>query len=423
MIGKVSKVGLAGSLLAAIAMFVTPAAAQQRGLNESVAAIVNDSPITSFDLRQRALFILATTGAQVTEETFRQAAGQALNSLINERLQLQEAKKFSVEMDDAEVDRIVARQAQENGATLQQFYGELAQIGVSAASYRDRTRAEVLWQRIVSGRFNSRVRISDQRIDDMLAQIAANASMPQFLVSEIYLEVSDPSEMADTLAGAQTLINQMRGGVPFPRQAQEFSFAPSAAAGGDLGWVSATELRPEVAAALQTLETGQISAPIQVEGGVMIVGLREKRAGAQLTRTMVLKEVVASVPANAPQADVTRAMRQLTDARAALRGGCGGVAQIANRPGLQARDIPEINPADFEEPFRSALLNLNQNQTSELVRSGDEISFMVACSVKVSGRDLPEREQLEQRMFEQELSVIARRYLRDLRREATIITR
>lgn len=397
--------------------------AQSRGLNEGVAAVVNDYPITSFDLRQRALFILATTGAQITEETFRQAAGQALNALINERLQLQEAVKFKVEMDDAEVDRYVARQAQENGASVQQFYAELAQIGVSANSYRDRIRAEILWQRIVNGRFNSRVRISDQRITDMLAQITANAEKPQYQLSEIFLEVSNPEDMADTLAGAATLIAQMRGGVPFPVQAQEYSFAPSAATGGDLGWVTLADLRPEVAAVVTTLPAGQISEPIQVDGGVMIVGLRQKRDGTPLVRSLDLKEVVVRVAESASQAEVNRAMRTIGEARSALRDGCNGVERVANRAGLEARDLPAVNPADFEEPFSTTMRSLTEGQASELMRNGGEISFLVACKVTVTGQDLPDRRTLEQRLFEQELGVIGRRYLRDLRREATIISR
>jgi peptidyl-prolyl cis-trans isomerase SurA len=421
------RISIARSLIALTAVsslaIMAPAHGQSRGLSEGVAAVVNDYPITSFDLRQRALFTLATTGAQITEETFRQAAGQALNALINERLQLQEAVRFKQEMDDPEVDRYVARQAQENNSTVQEFYAELAQIGVSANSYRDRIRAEILWQRIVNGRFNSRVRISDQRVSDMLAQIVANAEKPQFQISEIFLEVTDPSEIPGTMAGAETLISQMRGGVPFPVQAQEYSFAPSAAAGGDLGWVTLGDLRPEVAAVVAQMPAGQISAPIAVDGGVMIIGLRQKRDGTPLTRTLDLKEVVTRVPANASQAEVNRAMRLVGEARAGLRGGCGGVARAAERPGLEARDLAAVNPADFDDPFKSTISALAEGQASELIRNGEEISFLVACRVTVTGRDLPERRVLEQRLFEQELAVIGRRYLRDLRREATIISR
>nr|MCU0882444.1 hypothetical protein [Hyphomonadaceae bacterium] len=157
--------------------------------------------------------------------------------------------------------------------------------------------------------------------------------------------------------------------------------------------------------------------------GVMIVGLRQKRDGMPLVRTLDLKEVVVRVGETASQAELNRAMRSISEARNALRDGCNGVDRVAGRGGLEARDLPAVNPADFDEPFRTTMLGLNEGQSSELVRSGGEISFLVACKVTVTGQDLPDRRTLEQRLFEQELGVIGRRYLRDLRREATIISR
>jgi peptidyl-prolyl cis-trans isomerase SurA len=156
--------------LAAIALSVYGAPqvvlAQQRPLTEGVAAIVNDEPITRLDVRQRTQFLLATSGAnQITEELVQRASAAALNALIDERLQIQEAsQKFKVNMSDGEVDRILTNQARQNGATLQAFFADLREIGVSAQSYRDKTRAEVMWQRLVSGRFGSRVRVNRDQV-------------------------------------------------------------------------------------------------------------------------------------------------------------------------------------------------------------------------------------------------------------------
>jgi peptidyl-prolyl cis-trans isomerase SurA len=400
------------------------AQATRGNLAEGVAAIVNDQPITSFDLRQRTRFLLESAGVRdVTQDLVRQASEQALNSLINERLQIQEAAKFKQSMSDAEVDRVLARQAQQNGTTLEEFLSQLRQVGLSPASFREKTRAEVLWQRIVNGRFGSRVRVSRERVDEALSRIEASANKPQFLVSEILVEAETPEELAQATQGAATLVQQLRAGAPFQAVAQEYSFAPSAATGGDLGWITLGELRPEVATRLETMQAGQVSDPIPVTGGLMIVALRDRREARAPVAKLTLKEMTRAVEAGADDATWRLAEAAVNQARNALRDGCEGVDRAARRGGVEAIDLGEVQDGDLDEPFKSQATALGVGQSSGAFRSDRGVHALVLCGRQVSGDDLPNRDQLEDRLYEQELSLIARRYLRDLRREAAIVTR
>jgi peptidyl-prolyl cis-trans isomerase SurA len=400
------------------------AQAQTRALNEGVAAIVNDQPITSFDVRQRTQFLLATSGArQLTEELVQQASASALNSLINEKLQIQEASKFKMAMSDAEVDRILLNQARQNGTNLDSFFNDLREIGVSPAAFRDKTRAEAMWQRIVSGRFGSRVRVNREQVRAALDRILANTNKPQFLVSEIFSESETPEQDATTLEGARTLVQQLRAGAPFPLVAQQFSFAPSAATGGDLGWITAGELRPEIVQALEAMSPGQVSDPIKVPGGYMIVGLREKRAPVPPSAKLTLKEMTKAVASGADEAVWRRAEQSARQAREALRGGCGGVARAAQRGNVDVVDLSEMQDADLADPFKTQALALRNGQASPVFRSERGVHVLVLCDRVNEGADIPTADQLEDRLYEQELGLIARRYLRDLRREAAVITR
>ena len=95
------------------------AIAQSFQFNEGVSAIVNDVPITSFDVRQRVRYLFARQNiTQPTDEIISQAATRALDALINERLQLQEAKRFKLNISDAEVDRIIEGRVKANGLSL-----------------------------------------------------------------------------------------------------------------------------------------------------------------------------------------------------------------------------------------------------------------------------------------------------------------
>lgn len=414
-----------GAVLAmscAISLAPRQVMAQERPLSEGVAAIVNDQPITRLDVRQRVQFLIATSGAQqITPELLQRATSAALNNLIDERLQLQEAAKFKLDVPDREVDRILTNQARQNGSTLENFFRDLADIGVSAQSYRDKTRAEIVWQRIVSGRFGSRVRINRDQVKAALDRILANTNKPQYLISEIFLEDENVQSAPQTLEGAKTLVQQLRAGAPFQLVAQQYSFAPSASTGGDMGWITLGELKTEVASVVEQMAAGTISEPIVVPGGVMIVSVREKRDPSPPKAKLKLREMTRKVPAGSDEATWRRAEQAARTSRDALRNGCDGVSRAAQRGGLDVIDYGEIEDADLGEPFRTQALGLSNGQASAIFRSDAGVHVMVLCDRENTGSDIPTLEQLEDRLYDQELSLIARRYLRDIRREAAII--
>ena len=390
--------------------------AQDVTLNEGVAAIVNDEPITSFDLRQRTRFILITAGvASPSQDAIIAASQQALNSLINEKLQIQEAKKYKLTMSDAEVDRILTNQAKQNGATLDQFFNELRQAGISIQSYRDKTRAEVLWQRIVSGRYSSRVKITKEQLDDALARIQASAYKPQYQVSEIFIEVASPDEDERARLGSNTLVEQIRNGASFGRVAQQFSFSPSAATGGDLGWVVQGELRPEVAKIVDTIPVGQVSDPIPVQGGYMIVAVRNKRSGGNVSLNLDLRQLVIAE-------NNKKGAKAIDDVRNQFKG-CDSLKKLADKNGVTVNELGKVALNDLSDEYKNLVENLPEGKVSNSIQSGANTEALVVCNREVTGEDIPTAQQLEDSMFDQELSLIARRYLRDLRREAAIVTR
>ncbi|KAF0096788.1 MAG: peptidyl-prolyl cis-trans isomerase SurA, partial [Hyphomonadaceae bacterium] len=90
---------------------------------------------------------------------------------------------------------------------------------------------------------------------------------------------------------------------------------------------------------------------------------------------------------------------------------------------ISALDLGQVAATDLSEVFNSNLQNLRQNQSTNVFRSAQGVHVLVVCDVVLSGPDIPTREQIEDQLTDQELSLIARRYLRDLRREAAVNTR
>jgi peptidyl-prolyl cis-trans isomerase SurA len=115
----------------------------------------------------------------------------------------------------------------------------------------------------------------------VLRQAEANKGQPQRRVSEIFLAVGQAAEEEEIRRGAERLIEQIRGGIPFSAIAAQFSDSATAAVGGDVGWVLPGQLPAEVDEALQSMSDGEIAGPIRAAGGYYILQLRGQRSIAE----------------------------------------------------------------------------------------------------------------------------------------------
>jgi peptidyl-prolyl cis-trans isomerase SurA len=403
-------------------------AAAPRPLSESVAAVVNDEIISTYDLSQRMRLLIATSGVQPNEQTLPQFQREALISLIDEHLQLHELRrvekdqKISIIATDDEVKQEVAAMARENNMSADGFLAALKAQGIGAETLYQEIRAQTSWQRWIQGRYGSRLRIGEDQIKATQAMLAAAATKPQYQISEVFIDASRVGGMDQATQGAQQLISQLQQGAPFGAVARQFSAAPTAANGGDAGWVTPGEEPPEVDAALEQLRPGQLSAPIPVKDGVYIVYLRDKRAGAGVTM-VDLKQAAVSLPADASPQAVDAARAKLMSVRAAAKGCDDLQAVAAKEQGVVAGDLGEAEIADLAPEFRDAAEKLQVGQISEPIRTKVGLHLVAVCGKRASGGSVLSHDDIENRLFGQQLAMISRRYMRDLRNSATIETR
>jgi peptidyl-prolyl cis-trans isomerase SurA len=404
------------------------AAAAPRPLSESVAAVVNDEIISTYDLAQRMRLLIATSGVQPTEQTLPQFQREALISLVDEHLQLHELKrvekeqKMSIIATDDDVREELSGMAKENNMTPDSFIAAMKAQGISQDTLFQQLRAQISWQRWIQGRYGSRLRIGEDQIKATQERLAQAASKPQFQLSEVFIDANRVGGMPNAVQGAQQLITQLQQGAPFPAVARQFSAAPTAAAGGDAGWVSPGEMPPEVDAALEQLRPGQLSAPISVRDGVYIIYLRDKRSGAGST-LVNLKQAAVALPAGASDADIAAARAKLQSVRAAVKSCKDLEAAAAKSQGVVAGDLGEAEVTDLAPEFRNAAQSLQVGQISDPIRTKVGLHLVAVCGKRASGDQQLGHDQIESRLYGQQLAMIARRYMRDLRNSATIETR
>jgi len=394
-------------------------AAPQFRLADGIIATVNDRIITGYDLRQRMLVIMAMSQIQPTEENISAIQQQALNDLIEKHLQDAEIAKFeSLKISDQEIDQEIAGMAREAGTTPQNYMAFLEQGGIRPQPFREQLRTEIGWRDLVGGRFRDRARVSRAQVEQTMRQMTEAATKPQYLVGEIYLEASRVGGMQEAMNGARQLVQQMVQGAPFMAVARQFSAAPSAARGGDAGWVVQGTIQPALETAMESLAVGQLSNPIPVEGGVYILYMRDKRSGAA-TSLVQMKQVMIELPETASEAEVTAATQRLEALRGSLT--CDNILQRARaEQGMLGADLGESDVANLLPQFQQVARSAEIGSVSSAVRSPLGVHLLAVCGRRLGGPEAPSAQQVESRLQNQNYAMLGRRYLRDLRADALI---
>ena len=397
----------------------TASPAPQFQLADGVLATVNDSVITGFDLRQRMLLLIAQTQVQPTPENLPAIRQQALNLIIDERLQNQELDRYpDVKATEAEVEEELTAMAAEVGATAEAYAQSLAQFGIRPTTLREQLRTQIGWQRLVGGRFQSRARVSQGAVEAALRQATEAALKKQYLIGEIYIESARVGGQQAALNGATQLVQQMVQGAPFQAVAQQFSAAPSATRGGDAGWVVEGTVQPALQQAMDQLSAGELSRPIPVEGGVYILYMRDKRDGSTSSLSQI-RQIMVELPETATEAQVAAATQRLEALRPQLT--CDNIlTRATSEQGLLGTDLGEADPANLLPQFQQVARSGAVGSISTPIRTQLGVHLLAVCGRRAGGAEAPNAQQVENRLFGQNLATLGRRYMRDLRQDAAI---
>lgn len=381
---------------------------------EGIVAIVNDQPISYSDVRERASLLLLTLGVQQpNQQQIQQITSQALDELIDEKLQLQEASEYEVEVSEADIQRAVEDMAQQSGMNRENLVNVLLSAGVNPGSLEDQMRAEIAWRRIMGGLYGSRIRISQNQVDEALEQQKRALTSTQYNLGEIFLYAPTPEDKTEALQGANTILEQLRAGAPFQVAAQRLSSAPTSAAGGDLGWVALDDVDPAVAEAVQSMSEPGLSDPITVEDGIYLIAYKGKRDPAETEARVDLVRLAVSDGSE----DALREAASQADS-------CEAAAAIAEGDSnLTAARLDDVRLSDLGEEGQKMINEVSIGQPTQVFATSGTIAVMYVCDRRETGASLPTREAMEDRLFSRQLSMISERSLRNLRREATIIQR
>ena len=242
---------------------------------QNVAAFVNGEPITALDIDARSKLIeVSSPGKKVPSRQ------EVLEELINEKLKIREGKRWGIDPSDNDVEQAFASTAQRMHQTAEQFIQTLTKAGVTAATFKARLRAELVWQPLVRGRYSSSLEIYDKDIlQEMVnkkpeGEVAESFDYTLRPILFIVAPGSPATAFEDRKREAEGLRNRFRScdeGLPFARALRDVAVR-------DQIIRSSADVPADLRKGLDSVPVGQLTTPEITKLGVEMFAVCAKDA-------------------------------------------------------------------------------------------------------------------------------------------------
>ena len=369
---------ISGKVLASVAVLIVANVHAVLEEVDAIAAIVDDDVVLVSELLSRyELFVAQAKQTGATEIPPRETVlNQLMERLIVESLQIQEAERRGIIIDDETLTEAVTTFAGQNGMDLDGFQQSLAEEGVSYRSFREDIRREMLLSRVQRDMVNRQIYITEQDVADLRGSpFFKEWVSDQYRVGHILLRIEDPLSNVAVRAANDTavdILGKLRIGEEFGKLAIAHSAGSTALEGGDLGWRRAAELPSLFSETVIELEIGETPDPITNSLGIHIIQLLDKRGASMQKELRTQVRHILVQPSEIKSEQLARS--EIDRVRERLIAG-EDFAELAREvsddagTALAGGDLGWRDSGDFVGEFRGVMDAIPENEISEVFRS------------------------------------------------------
>ena len=412
-------------LLCLFALTSQQASAQDEVVVDAVVAVVNENVITQQDLDDRMSLALRHMGTiKLGEDEKRLFQAKVLGELINEELQLQYAEKAEIKAEPSEINMAIASIEKNNRLPQGAFYK--ISHGLEETAKRQ-VKSEVLWQKIVQSRVRPRINITNAELDLLIKNLTGEDIIEKE-VQQIFLSPSDGLSEDELKKQVMSTYKKLqREPETFRATAQTMSEI-NASEGGYLGWFGPGELAPVIDGALSELEVGQISAPIRSQAGWHILKVSNQRTAQKFDTTPVKEVKVVRLSRTLSDDDVKAKVE-----RKRFKKEVDDLERLSQIEGLIMKysqddayiasyDMGWKKWKDLPEVYVNQLKKIEKGEFTKVFDDGKRITILYHDGERERMSDalLNYREKVRGRLIASRIDLGARRFMRDLRRQAYI---
>ena len=276
------KAGRFGAVLI-VCVLLFSGLAQASVLLDRVVAIVNQEVITWSEL-YKSMEADASPAVRAMKEderrkVFSENEAYFLETLINVRLQLQEAKNLGVGVSDAELQDAIDNIKKKYSMTDEAFKESLKGEGFTYDEYKKRLREQIIISKIVNTQIRNKIVVKDEDIRKFIAEHKdALENTEGYKISQIVLKKQKDVDKSRIEEKAADLLKKIEQGESFSDVAKQYSEDPSASAGGDLGLLKKNQLSKTFTDVISGMKPGDVSKPFWTDNGLHIVKLESRSA-------------------------------------------------------------------------------------------------------------------------------------------------
>ena len=251
-------------------MFAAMAAA---GAQEEVVLLVDGQPITALDIQQRAKFIELSNHKAPTRQ-------EAIDSLIDQILEIREAKQYGIEPSDSDVNNAFNSVATNMGVDAQKLTQLLAHDGASGETLKFQLKAQIAWSSLVRGRYKASLEVPESDIEAQLQLHKSDATNGQvgyeYIMRPVILVVprGSPNAAYDARKrdadALRVRFQNCADGVPFAQQLSEVAVRDPVSK-------SSADLQQQLRDILDSTDVGHLTPPEQTDEGIQMFAVCSKK--------------------------------------------------------------------------------------------------------------------------------------------------
>jgi peptidyl-prolyl cis-trans isomerase SurA len=351
---------------------------------DSIVAVVNNEVITRNELTDRMRLVerrMKSQGAAMPPEA--QLQKQLLERMIVDRAQLQLAKETGIRIDDSLLDRAIARMAEQNKMSLQEFRNQLEREGMAFSRFREEIRDEITMQRVREREVDNKIQITESEVDNYLGTEAGiQQGQQEYNLAQILVRIPENAsaeQIGERRRRAEEVLQQLKKGGDFVKLAATYSDSSDALKGGELGWRNQDRLPQLFVEAVANLKQGAVSDVVKSANGFHILKLVGKRvpslvkagAGATTVQQTRARHILIKVNQVVSGSDARRKLSELKERLDNKAAKFEDLAKLYSNDlsASKGGDLGWIYPGDTVPEFERAMDALQPGQVSEPIES------------------------------------------------------
>ncbi len=264
-------------------------------ISNKIVLTVGSLPITLYDLKQEVKLLSILNPGQLENQSIEDLQSLGIESLTIKKIKEQEIKKNKLdntedeEFIEYEISRVLKSLNMDKPALERVF----AENQLEISDLKNHISIEIKWNRLVYGMYQNKIKIDEESVNKKVEEYSMKEnSYDEYFLSEIIVPVSDSQNPNDVYQKVKSRLFSEK----FENVAREISISQTRDAGGEVGWVNEKTIAEIVIKKIKDLNVGEITSPILIPEGIMIIKLNNKREikneinKDQLKRKIILNE-------------------------------------------------------------------------------------------------------------------------------------